>query len=416
MNMAMLMCETLVLVLKKEAKPKYCGGRFVEYKWSDPVSDAHKPAQDWGRTNFFRVEVAKLVCSNILWFGILCCSFLVPGVTPLPECFMGIVAFWESIAVFLLVMCSSGQRRGIQHPAGLILVGLLVTIAFMWLVLSVTAFKPAGTVPWPRIAMLCYGGVAAFSYVVLATTVLAIYWLGRPNHAGNATDGESTDEKGAAGVAPFTADYLEWSDLLPPWSEEDRAVTMEANSADRPVKRALLMSACPGRCRGTKLRRSLPDDLAVAKGQFAVSRVVTLMPKEQLVEANVADIEQEAVAAGMDWDGSLAWRDKWLPSFSSIEEVVAQADMVLCQLRSSEKVVLVHCFGGKGRTGLLVVAILLAAGATLPEAVFAIRKSRKGTIMNPLQLLYLQWVAHHLNMRRRSGLYVSDSAEPPLAA
>mmetsp|Transcript_41716 Transcript_41716/g.96474 ORF Transcript_41716/g.96474 Transcript_41716/m.96474 type:complete len:312 (-) Transcript_41716:149-1084(-) len=253
-------------------------------------------------------------------------------------------------------------------------------------------------------------------YVVLATTVLAIYWLGRPNHAGNATDGESTDEKGAAGVAPFTADYLEWSDLLPPWSEEDRAVTMEANSADRPVKRALLMSACPGRCRGTKLRRSLPDDLAVAKGQFAVSRVVTLMPKEQLVEANVADIEQEAVAAGMDWDGSLAWRDKWLPSFSSIEEVVAQADMVLCQLRSSEKVVLVHCFGGKGRTGLLVVAILLAAGATLPEAVFAIRKSRKGTIMNPLQLLYLQWVAHHLNMRRRSGLYVSDSAEPPLAA
>mmetsp|Transcript_19491 Transcript_19491/g.40834 ORF Transcript_19491/g.40834 Transcript_19491/m.40834 type:complete len:265 (-) Transcript_19491:62-856(-) len=264
--------------------------------------------------------------------------------------------------------------------------------------------------------MLCYGGVAAFSYVVLATTVLAIYWLGRPNHAGSATDGESTDRKGAAGVAPFTADYLEWSDLLPPWSKEDRAVTMEANSADRPVKRALLMSACPGRCRGTKLRRSLPDDLAVAKGQFAVSRVVTLMPKEQLVEANVADIEQEAVAAGMDWDGSLAWRDKWLPSFSSIEEVVAQADMILCQLRSSEKVVLVHCFGGKGRTGLLVVAILLAAGATLPEAVFAIRKSRKGTIMNPLQLLYLQWVAHHLNMRRRSGLFVSDSAEPPLAA
>mmetsp|Transcript_41713 Transcript_41713/g.96459 ORF Transcript_41713/g.96459 Transcript_41713/m.96459 type:complete len:232 (-) Transcript_41713:804-1499(-) len=150
MNMAMLMCETLVLVLKKEAKPKYCGGRFVEYKWSDPVSDAHKPAQDWGRTNFFRVEVAKLVCSNILWFGILCCSFLVPGVTPLPECFMGIVAFWESIAVFLLVMCSSGQRRGIQHPAGLILVGLLVTIAFMWLVLSVTAFKPGMSSSRPR--------------------------------------------------------------------------------------------------------------------------------------------------------------------------------------------------------------------------------------------------------------------------
>mmetsp|Transcript_107166 Transcript_107166/g.311231 ORF Transcript_107166/g.311231 Transcript_107166/m.311231 type:complete len:80 (-) Transcript_107166:933-1172(-) len=75
--------------------------------------------------------------------------------------------------------------------------------------------------------MLCYGGVAAFSYVVLATTVLAIYWLGRPNHAGSATDGESTDGKGAAGVAPFTADYLEWSDLLPPWYAQGHVSSAE---------------------------------------------------------------------------------------------------------------------------------------------------------------------------------------------
>ena len=130
---------------------------------------------------------------------------------------------------------------------------------------------------------------------------------------------------------------------------------------------ALLMSACPGRCRGTKLRRSLADDLAVAKSQFDVSLVVTLMPKQQLVEANVSLIEGEAKAAGMEWDGSLAWRDKWLPSFSSVEQLVAKADEVLEQLRSKEQVILVHCFGGKGRTGLLVVAVLLVAGATLPE-------------------------------------------------
>mmetsp|Transcript_107157 Transcript_107157/g.311170 ORF Transcript_107157/g.311170 Transcript_107157/m.311170 type:complete len:233 (-) Transcript_107157:1158-1856(-) len=64
-------------------------------------------------------------------------------------------------------------------------------------------------------------------YVVLATTVLAIYWLGRPNHAGSATDGESTDGKGAAGVAPFTADYLEWSDLLPPWYAQGHVSSAE---------------------------------------------------------------------------------------------------------------------------------------------------------------------------------------------
>ena len=139
------------------------------------------------------------------------------------------------------------------------------------------------------------------------------------------------------------------------------------------------MSACPGRCRGTKLRRSLTADLAVAKSQYAVSLVITLMPKQQLVEANVADIEKATVAAGMEWDGSLAWRDKWLPSFSSVEQLVAKADEVLEQLRAKETTVLVHCFGGKGRTGLLVVTVLLAAGATLPEVEVAqLRKQTRG--------------------------------------
>ena len=34
------------------------------------------------------------------------------------------------------------------------------------------------------------------------------------------------------------------------------------------------------------------------------------MPQEQLVEAEVAGIREATEAAGMEWDGSLAWRDK----------------------------------------------------------------------------------------------------------
>jgi len=244
------------------------------------------------------------------------------------------------------------------------------------------------------------------SLVILMVMVVTIYYLGRPNHSGSTSESDLAIDGGGGKNSPFVADRLVWDDLVTASDSENP--NSEGVPADQSGSRngsgpsgksgstqgALLMSACPGRCRGTKLRRSLKDDLAVAK-EMGVDLVVTLMPEAQLVEAEVSGIKEATEAAGMEWDGSLAWRDKWLPSFTEITQVVEKADEILEELRVHKKTVLVHCFGGKGRTGLLVVAVLLAAGASLPEALVAIRSSRKGTIMNPLQLIYLQWVATH---------------------
>jgi protein-tyrosine phosphatase len=67
--------------------------------------------------------------------------------------------------------------------------------------------------------------------------------------------------------------------------------------------------------------------------------------------------------------------------------------------------VVVHCNGGKGRTGLTVVSCMLTLGThTVRQAIKATRAARKGTITNPFQIAY----AHLFAMR-----LCESAAEPP---
>ena len=148
--------------------------------------------------------------------------------------------------------------------------------------------------------------------------VVTIYYLGRPNHSGSTSESDLAIDGGgkAQGTiscerchrspavtanpteaggknSPFVADRLVWDDLVTASDSENP--NSEGVPADQSGSRngsgpsgksgstqgALLMSACPGRCRGTKLRRSLKDDLAVAK-EMGVDLVVTLMPEAQV--------------------------------------------------------------------------------------------------------------------------------------
>jgi len=57
---------------------------------------------------------------------------------------------------------------------------------------------------------------------------------------------------------------------------------------------------------------------------------------------------------------------------------------------------LVHCNGGKGRTGLLIVACLKHLGISQTDATNKIRKARPGMLHNPAQQAYLMWVEKKL--------------------
>jgi len=54
------------------------------------------------------------------------------------------------------------------------------------------------------------------------------------------------------------------------------------------------------------------------------------------------------------------------------------------------KCVVVHCNGGKGRSGTVLVATLVALGKKVQQAIEIVRKARSGTIQNPLQIAYVK--------------------------
>jgi len=82
--------------------------------------------------------------------------------------------------------------------------------------------------------------------------------------------------------------------------------------------------------------------------------------------------------------------DKWIPS--DMVPFVACVNQLVAEIKQ-EKIIMVHCNGGKGRTGLVVVAAMMALGMEQDEGVRIIREARPGMIYNPAQLLYL--LAYH---------------------
>jgi len=68
-----------------------------------------------------------------------------------------------------------------------------------------------------------------------------------------------------------------------------------------------------------------------------------------------------------------------------MDDLIRLVEQVVERIRE-DKVIVVHCNGGKGRTGLVVVATLCALGMSVDDAVKATRAARPGMIQNPAQV------------------------------
>lgn len=74
--------------------------------------------------------------------------------------------------------------------------------------------------------------------------------------------------------------------------------------------------------------------------------------------------------------------------------------------------------GGKGRTGLVACAILVAKGLSVDDSIQAIRRRRKGMIRNPAQIMYLRifeksWRNEHQVESLSSSPSSSDVEDDP---
>ncbi|XP_049849448.1 uncharacterized protein LOC126318685 [Schistocerca gregaria] len=151
------------------------------------------------------------------------------------------------------------------------------------------------------------------------------------------------------------------------------------------------MTMCPGRNK-RQHRRSLEADIEVLV-QNKVDVLVSLIQISELEAMGIPDMIQRVRNAGIEVL-HVPIPDKWIPS--SMRLLANLINRILEYIHASKRVV-VHCNGGKGRTGFVVVATLVTLGMEPREATQLVRSVRKGMLYNPAQILYIR--AYKLNLR-----------------
>jgi len=147
------------------------------------------------------------------------------------------------------------------------------------------------------------------------------------------------------------------------------------------------MGMCPGRQFHHNWNRDLIMDVQVLK-QHNIQLVITLMRHEELTRMRLSDLTKVIKDNGMD-SIHFPITDKWLPD--SIDEFCEIVNQVVIFIKEGKRM-LVHCNGGKGRTGLLIVGCLIKLGLNQYEATEIIRSVRPGMLRNPAQQVYLMWI------------------------
>jgi len=156
------------------------------------------------------------------------------------------------------------------------------------------------------------------------------------------------------------------------------------------------MSMCPGRNK-RNWRRDLSEDIKKLK-THKIQTVVTLVCQEELNSMGIPDLHMRLNEHDIE-TVHFQIKDKWVPEY--MEDLVAMVQMMLVRIER-QRCILVHCNGGKGRTGLVVVSTLVALGVPIDEAVSVVRKARDGMIQNPAQLIYVRAFKQHWDTKEKS--------------
>ncbi|CAE8687447.1 unnamed protein product, partial [Polarella glacialis] len=183
---------------------------------------------------------------------------------------------------------------------------------------------------------------------------------------------------------------------------ERRPEPFHADVLQVPGGGELAMSYAPGRKRGQD-QRNLQDDVAAIRRKYKIDAIVTLLEERELQVMQCERMCETIEAEGMVWI-YFSVRDKWVPGPLSTDSFLQQLVLPVARRLQAGQRVLVHCNGGKGRTGTLAAALLLTSMGggspcmTLAEAVRALRGVRPGMLRNPLQQLFLLHIRASLRM------------------
>ncbi len=132
-------------------------------------------------------------------------------------------------------------------------------------------------------------------------------------------------------------------------------------------------------------QRDLRADLDRLREHYNIDRLVCLLEADELKHLGIPTLLAEANARGIATE-QLPIPDEGLPE--SMEVFATLVNQVVEAVKAGETV-LIHCKGGRGRTGLLAAAALVQLGETPETAIAAVREIRSGALSVALKRDYV---------------------------
>jgi len=163
----------------------------------------------------------------------------------------------------------------------------------------------------------------------------------------------------------------------------------------------IAMTMCPGKCQPEAATGPWERDLALdlaAIHSFGATTLITLMEHAELGTANIPAprLAEAATAAGLTWHH---WPivDLGVPAriFEALWRTEAEA---VCRDLARGARVVIHCRGGRGRSGLVAARLLVEMGLTNADAFAAVRAIQPLAMESLKQERHVQGYAPNLKV------------------
>ncbi|MCB1754814.1 MAG: dual specificity protein phosphatase family protein [Gammaproteobacteria bacterium] len=149
--------------------------------------------------------------------------------------------------------------------------------------------------------------------------------------------------------------------------------------------------ACPGvRIGGgtnQKVAKNIKADIQEMV-DWGASGVVTLVEEHELSIAGVSDLPERLKSAGLWWR-HLPMMDMYIPEEDFEHDWLREGARIRNLLKHGESVI-IHCYAGLGRTGLLAAKLLVEFGMEPQAAIDWVRESNKRRIQTKEQADYIR--------------------------